>query len=291
VAALALVAGAALAFLLLTRPEHVGALPARTADLANGEKLYHVASCAYCHRAPDAPATNPGLPAGGAPFATPVGTFYPGNLTPDRETGLGAWTEAQFVDAMVHGTSPGGGHYFPAFPYASFRAMPLDDVRDLRAYLLTLPPVRSGPPRPPSVALEPLARRGVGLWKRLALGTYAPAAAPREPGLRRGEYLANGPGHCGECHTPRDMAMRPDPRRHLAGAPHPAGEGKVPSLRGLVARGRYADAADLALALQHGEALGYDKLSSGGMGAIQANLARLPESDVLSVAQYLVTLD
>jgi hypothetical protein len=77
----------------------------------------------------------------------------------------------------------------------------------------------------------------------------------------------------------------------MAGGPAPGGEGKVPSLRGLVARRRYADAADLALALQHGEALGYDKLSSGGMGAIQANLARLPESDLLSIAQYLVTLD
>jgi mono/diheme cytochrome c family protein len=292
-AALALVAGAVVALLLLTRPEHVpgSALPARTPDLDNGERLYHAASCAYCHRAADAPATNPGPPAGGAPFATPVGTFYPGNLTPDRETGLGTWTEAQFVDAMVHGTSPDGRHYFPAFPYSSFRAMPLDDVRDLRAYLMSLPPVPSGPLRPATVALEPLARRGVGLWKRVALGTYAPTPAPREPGLRRGEYLANGPGHCGECHTPRDLAMRPDGRRQFAGGPHPAGEGKVPSLRGLVVRKRYADAADLALALQHGETLGYDKLSSGGMGAIQSSLARLPESDLLSIAQYLVTLN
>lgn len=293
-AALALVAGAAAAFLLLTRPERLPrtARAPRTPDLANGERLYHAASCAYCHRASQAPPTRPGPPVGGAPFPTPVGVFYPGNLTPDRETGLGAWTEAEFVDAMVNGTSPDGRHYFPAFPYASFRAMPLDDVLDLHAYLMSLAAARSAPAPPPTVPLEPLARRGVGLWKRLALGAYTADTPPaREPGRRRGEYLANGPGHCGECHTPRDRLMRPDPGRPFVGGPHPAGEGQVPSLRGLVARGRYKDAADLALALQQGETFGYDKLSSGGMGAIQANLARLPESDLLSMAEYLVTLD
>jgi mono/diheme cytochrome c family protein len=292
-AALAVVAGAAAVFLLLTRPERLahGTLAPRTPDVANGERIYHAASCAYCHRAPGAGPTSPGVPSGGGPFPTPVGTFYPGNLTPDRDTGLGNWTEAQFVDAMVDGTSPDGRHYFPAFPYASFRAMALDDVRDLHAYLASLPPVRSAAPRAPTVPFEPLARRSVGLWKRLALGAPGAAVSPREPGVRRGEYLVSGPGHCGECHTPRDGLMRLDVRRHLAGARHPAGEGQVPSLRGLVTRGRYKDAADLALALQQGETLGYEKLSSGGMGAIQANLARLPEADLLSIAQYLVTLN
>jgi mono/diheme cytochrome c family protein len=193
---------------------------------------------------------------------------------------------------MVHGTSPDGGHYFPAFPYASFRGMPLADVLDLRAYLMSLPATSAASPPRATVPLEPLARRGVGLWKRLALDApSSAAAAPSQPGARRGEYLVNGPGHCGECHTPRDLLMRPDGRRHLAGAPHPGGEGQVPSLRGLAARGRYQDAADLALALQQGETFGYDKLSSGGMGAIQANLAHLPEGDLHSIAQYLLTLD
>jgi mono/diheme cytochrome c family protein len=290
--ALVLVLAGAAAFFFLTRPERaLPALPARAADLAYGERIYHAASCAYCHRAPDAPATSPGPPTGGAPFRTPVGTFYPGNLTPDRDTGLGAWTEAQFVDAMVNGTSPDGRHYFPAFPYASFRRTSLDDVRDLRAYLMSLAAARGAAPRPPTVPLEPLARRGVGLWKLVALDAPPPDPAPRAPGIARGEYLVNGPGHCGECHTPRDLLMRLDARRHLAGAAHPAGEGQVPSLRGLVARQRYEDASDLVLALQEGETLGYDKLSSGGMGAIQANLARLPEADLQSIAQYLLTLD
>jgi mono/diheme cytochrome c family protein len=298
--ALAVLLVLAAGFLTLTRPQRVAAsaLPPGPRDLANGERLYHVASCGYCHRAAGASAIDPGPPTGGAPFPTPVGTFHPGNLTPDPQTGLGSWTPAQFVDAMVHGTAPDGRHYFPAFPYASFRRMPLTDVLDLHAYLTSLPPVRGAAPRAatmpiaPLAPLEPLARRGVGLWKRLAftadpLGAGSSAASD----VARGEYLVNGPGHCGECHTPRDRLMRSVESRHLAGAPHPAGEGQVPSLRRLVSRRRYADAEDLALALEHGETLGYEKLSSGGMAAIQANLARIPEADRLAIARYLVALD
>jgi mono/diheme cytochrome c family protein len=99
------------------------------------------------------------------------------------------------------------------------------------------------------------------------------------------------PGHCGECHTPRNLLMVPIDSRYLGGGRHPAGEGKVPSLRGLVARKRYTDAKDVTLALQFGETYGYDKLSSGGMGAIQTNLAQLPESDLRAIADYLVSLE
>lgn len=291
-AAVATLAAAAAVSLLATRPARLpdGSLPAHRADVANGERMYHAASCGYCHRSAQDEGPAAGLPVGDAPFRTPVGAFYPGNLTPDRETGLGAWTEAQFVDAMRHGTSPDGRHYFPAFPYGSFRRMRVEDVLDLFAYLRTLPPVRS-PHRPPQIPLERVARLGVGLWKAAALAPPGPTGGTGlDESGSRGAYLANGPGHCGECHTPRDLLMRPDERRHMAGGAHPAGEGSVPSLRGLVARGRYRDAADLALALQHGETFGYDKLSSGGMGAIQANLARLPEADLRALSDYLVGL-
>ena len=107
---------------------------------------------------------------------------------------------------------------------------------------------------------------------------------------KRGAYLVNAPGHCGECHTPKNWLMIEDLGRHMAGGPHPGGEGKVPSLRGLLARKKYKDAADLTLALQNGEELGYEDLSSGGMGAIQENLAQLPESDVRAIAEYLLSL-
>ncbi len=300
-AAAALLAAAAAAFWVATSPEILpaSAIPAHQPDLANGKTLFHAGSCLYCHQpAPDAKGADRSLPSGGAPFKTPVGTFYPQNLTPDRETGIGRWSESDFVNAMARGVSPGGRHYFPAFPYPSFRLMKVGDLLDLRAYLMSLPAVRS-PERPASLLLLPLprllplARRGVGLWK--LVGMRGSASVTTDPGRgaswNRGAYLVHAPGHCGECHTPRNLLMVPIEARYLGGGRHPAGEGNVPSLRRLVARKRYTDAKDLALALQFGETYGYDKLSSGGMGAIQTNLAQLPESDLRAIADYLVSLE
>jgi mono/diheme cytochrome c family protein len=169
--------------------------------------------------------------------------------------------------------------------------MPLEDVLDLHAYLASLPAVRS-PHRGPDLPIAAVARRGVGLWKRLGLRDRRFETDPaRSDSWNRGAYLTNGPGHCGECHTPRDWLMIADESRHLEGGPHPGGKGSVPSLRGLIGRGRYKDVSDLTLALQFGETLGYDKLSSGNMAKIQMNLARLPEGDVQAISEYLLSLD
>jgi mono/diheme cytochrome c family protein len=289
-AAAAAAAVAALLVLTAARPSGQ-ALPAHDPDSVRGELLYHAGGCISCHKA-SAAAGVAGLPTGEAPFATPVGTFWPGNLTPDRKTGLGSWTAEQFVDAMTRGVSPDGRHYFPAFPYPSYRHMHVEDLLDLWAYLQELEPVRS-PGRPPEVPMPGLSRRAVGLWKRLALDETGFRPDPgRSDAWNRGAYLVNGPGHCGECHTPRNALMIPDDSRALAGGPHPRGdEGEVPSLRGLEGRKRYSGVSDLVLALQFGETLGYDKLSSGGMADVQMNLAMLPEADLRAVAEYLLTLE
>jgi mono/diheme cytochrome c family protein len=191
---------------------------------------------------------------------------------------------------MRRGISPRGTHYFPAFPYASYRSMTMADLLDLRAYLMSLPAVKSRS-REAAVPMVALARRGVGLWKRVAFRqpTFSPEPG-HTPSWTRGAYLVNAPGHCGECHTPKDFLMVADLSRPMAGGPHPGGEGKVPSLRGLLARKKYKDVDDLILALQNGETLGYEHLSSGGMSSIQENLARLPESDVRAIAEYLLSL-
>jgi mono/diheme cytochrome c family protein len=281
------------AFWFLTRPSPppAAAIPPHEVDLHNGETLYHAGSCFACHRPPEgASGVDPALPSGGRRFPTPIGAFYPENLTPDVETGLGRWSESDFVNAMRRGISPRGTNYFPAFPYASYRGMTLPDLLDLRAYLMSLPPVKA-PHREPDVPLSRLARRGIALWKRVAFRRppFSPDPA-RPPTWKRGAYLVNAPGHCGECHTPRNWLMVADASRHLAGGRHPGGEGKVPSLHGLLARGRYEGVSDLTLALQNGETLGYKHLSSGGMGAIQENLAQLPEADVRAIAEYLLSL-
>jgi mono/diheme cytochrome c family protein len=231
------------------------------------------------------------LPSGGRPLKTPIGTVYPPNITPDKATGIGNWSTLDFVNAFHRGISPKASHYIPAFPYPSFHRMPLSDVLDLRAYALTLPGVNAANPPAINVPLPWILRRGVGLWKRLALDNQAFAPDPSKSAQwNRGAYLVNAPGHCGECHTPRNIVLVPDKNRLMAGAPHPEGKGRVPSLRNLIGRKRYADAEELTSAMRFGETMGFDRLSSGGMGDVQANLAMLPEEDVRAIAEYLISL-
>ena len=273
------------------RPLELAALPRHVGDPVNGQILYNAGGCAACHKpGPDLQDVDKSLPAGGAPFKTPIGVLYPPNLTPDPATGIGTWSDIEFVNAVQRGIAPDGSHLIPAFPYTSYAAMRTEDVLDIRAYLATLKPVVS-PARLAEIPLPFVLRRGIGLWKWLGLDTtpWQPDPAQSES-WNRGAYLVNGPGHCAECHTPRNIFMVRDDGKRFAGGAHPEGVGKVPSMRDLIGRKRYKDAADLALALANGELLGYDKMSSGGMGEVQTNLSKLPEADVAAIAEYLVSL-
>jgi mono/diheme cytochrome c family protein len=292
--ALALIAALGLAaFWLLSMPRPLTAadIPAHTPDVANGERLYHAAGCVSCHQpSPELAGVDGTIPAGGAPLETPIGTLYPMNLTPDPETGIGTWTDLDFLNAVQRGLSPEGEHLIPALPYTSYAHMKPEDVLDIRAFLATLAPVKS-PERAADITALPFIRRGVGLWKWVGLDTtpWTPDPSQSES-WNRGSYLVNGPGHCQECHTPRNIFMALDESRAFQGGPHPEGKGRVPSLRGLIEPARYSDAADLASALQYGDAMGYDKLSSGGMAQVRRNIAKLPEQDIQAIADYLASL-
>lgn len=279
-------------FLWASAPQTIdpAALPSHVGDKANGELLYHVGGCIACHKPAAADkAKDPLLPSGGAALKTPIGTFYPPNLTPDPETGIGAWTDIQFVNAMQRGVSPGGENLIPAFPYTSYTRMKVEDVLDIKAYLMSLAPVKAEN-KPADLSMAWLVRRSVGVWKRLALQPPLAPDPSRDAVWNRGYYLVNGPGHCAECHTPRNLLMIGDAARAFAGGPHPEGKGKVPSLLDLIGRGKYTDSQDLASALKDGEMGGYDNLSSSGMGDVQENLAKLPDADIKAIAEYLATL-
>ncbi len=291
VAALCVFGAAAFFFISQPQPLDGAVLPAHTADLKNGEILYNAGGCISCHK-PAKGVKQQKLPSGGAPLHTPIGTFYPPNITPDKATGIGSWTQLQFVNAMKRGLSPDGKHYFPAFPYTSYTHMTVGDLLDLHAYLLSLKAVETSSNKQTEIFGAPILRRGVGAWKRLGLNavTFKPDAK-QSARWNRGAYLVSGPGHCNECHTPRNFAMMSDFSKRLAGGPHPEGKGKVPSLVGLIARKKFKNIDDLNSALRYGEILGYEDMSSGGMGDVQTNMSKLPESDTKAIAEYILSLN
>lgn len=276
-----------------TSPETLDAatLPAKPGDPEKGAVLFLAGGCLGCHAPPEGSGRDKALPSGGHLLLSPFGNFYAPNITPDMASGIGAWSFADFATAMVKGTSPGGRHYYPAFPYSSYRYAALEDLADLFAYLKTLEPVSAEAPSPDLPLSGPL-RKFLGIWKVLALeGSHAKADSSKPESWNRGAYLVRSFGHCGECHTPRNVFFVMKPSRYLAGGPHPEGKGRVPSLIDLIGRGEYEDAAALKEAFEYGELFGYDGMSSGGMGEVQTNLSKLPAEDLDAIVEYLVSLD
>jgi len=297
-AAMVMVAGGA-AFWLLTAPSTTGALAlpaAYTPDAKNGEAVFNAGGCASCHAAPDdGKCDNPHYTdharlGGGRCLKTPFGTFNVPNISPDKADGIGAWTDAQFVTAVTRGVSPGGDHYYPAFPFTSYQRMTVADVLDLRAYLATLPAVAGKPPAH-ELPLIFRWRRLLGGWKLLYLDGAPFASDPKHSAeWNRGAYLVEGPGHCGECHTPRDLLGGAKRALHLAGAPAPeGGKGWVTNLTqskdGLGEWSKQDIASFLGTGLlPSGDVVG------GSMAAVQENIARLPTPDRLAIAEYLKSL-
>jgi mono/diheme cytochrome c family protein len=168
--------------------------------IAHGQALAVAGDCASCHTA------DPAKPfAGGKRIDTPFGAVYSPNLTPDRDTGIGAWSEADFRRALREGVSPTGSRYYPAFPYPYFTKLTRQDLAAIRAYLATLTPFRNSPPRPE--LYWPLNYRVVmRAWDSLFFrpGIFQPDQQ-KSAEWNRGAYLVNGAGHCGACHTPKDV--------------------------------------------------------------------------------------
>ena len=281
-----LVIAAALAwFLTAPQPLSASELPAHQPDLANGELILHAGGCTSCHAAPEAKGADKLKLAGGLELKTDFGTFRVPNISPDPETGIGGWSTLDFVNAVMRGVSPGGAHFYPAFPYPSYTRMRVEDVIDLKAFMDTLPPV------PNRVAGHDLSfpfniRRGVGVWKLLYLSdSPVLGLAGASESVRRGQYLAEGPGHCGECHTSRDAMGGLKTSLWLAGAPNPEGKGMIPNITPGPGGLEWSE-SEIVEAFKTGFKPDFDTLG-GRMVAVQENLAHLPDSDLQAIAAYL----
>lgn len=252
-------------------------------DPARGEAVYHAAGCGSCHMAPGAAEEARLVLSGGQQFETPFGVFVAPNISTDPVHGIGGWTVPMLANAVMAGVSPEGAHYYPAFPWDSYRGMTPQDLVDLHAWLATLP--ASAAPSLPHELPWPLQfRRGIGAWKlafgRLGWVVDAPDLTEAE---RRGRYLAEVLGHCGECHTPRGITGAPDTGRWLAGGPDASGKGRVPNITPAALDW---SVEEIAAYLTTGFTPDYDS-AGGHMALVVANFARLPDSDRAAVAAYL----
>jgi len=274
-------------FWIVTIPSTVpaNALGARTPDLANGKEMFYAGGCASCHATPGQDdRTRLG---GGLGLKSPFGTFYVPNISPDPNDGIGKWSEADFVTAMQKGTSPDGRHYFPAFPYTSYQRMRLDDVRDLFAHLKTLPPV-SGKVRDHDVPFPFNQRRALGGWKFLFLDGKPFTPDPSQSAAwNRGAYLVNGPGHCAECHSPRNALGGIVKAQRFAGGPNPEGEGWIPNITQQSLKD-YSE-KDIAYLLETGNTPEGDSVG-GAMTAVIRNTSQLTAEDRAAMALYIKSL-
>jgi len=249
----------------------------------NGEYLAAAAGCVGCHTD-----TKPGAAkfAGGRALDTPFGTFYGPNITPHPQTGLGNWSEADFLRAIRLGERPDGAHYFPAFPYPSFSGMSDNDIRDLWAYLKTLAPVNQAN-RAHDLRFPFGWRVLVTFWKWLF---FTPGPSVPDPKLsvavNRGSYLVRVLGHCGECHTPRNFLGGPKADSQFAGAKLP--EGRSPNLTPTRLQ-KWSD-ADLKQFLQSGITQEGDLVAETMGEVVQNTTSKLRPDDVLAMIAYLRSL-
>jgi mono/diheme cytochrome c family protein len=279
--------GAAVALWVLSAPATIAAseLGPHTPDLANGKTMFIIGGCSSCHAVPNqGDRTKLG---GGLALTSPFGTFYVPNISSDRKDGIGGWSEAQFVTAMVKGTSPTGENLYPAFPYSSYQNMSLDDLRDLFAYLKTLLAV-SGKVRDHDVPFPYNIRRGLGLWKLLFLSGEQVQPDPTQSAeWNRGAYLVNGPGHCAECHSPRNFLGAIIASKRFTGGPSPTQQGGVPD----ITQGKLQDwsVADIAEVLESGMTPDADRVG-GLMVDVVRNTSQLSDDDRHAMAVYIKSL-
>ncbi|MDE1150220.1 MAG: cytochrome c [Azospirillaceae bacterium] len=265
-------------------PTGVPAELANASLLERGAYLTAAADCQACHT------VEGGTPyAGGRAFKLPFGTLYTPNITSDPDTGIGRWSDADFLKTLRDGVGPGGRHLYPALPYASYTLMTDDDLLAIKAYLASLPPVKRAN-RPDTFGFPYNQRWLMAFWGAL----YNPdhrfePVAERSPEWNRGAYLVEGAAHCGECHTPRTLAQAMDTRHKLAGGQAEGWNAYNITPDQTSGIGTWS-AAEIEAYLAHGHAKGKSVASGPMREAVTLSFSKLTASDITAIRTYLQTV-
>jgi mono/diheme cytochrome c family protein len=259
----------------------------RDPAVVRGEYLVRAGGCISCHTADDADSA---LLAGGHALDSPFGTFYAPNITPDKDTGIGNWSDADFLNAFWEGVGPGGRYYYPAFPFPAYTGISREDLLAIKAYLFSLEPVRREN-RPHELAWYVDTRLAAAAWQLLFFDAGRFRADPgRSADWNRGAYLVRHLGHCGECHTPRNRFGATLAGEDMAGGTGPGGK-KVPNITpeptdgiGKWSRG------DLELFLELGMMPDGDFAGGSMTAVIDDNTSQLTPEDRADIAVYLESL-
>lgn len=260
-------------------------------ELDRGRRVFHATGGCSCHTNYPGEGDEAPLLAGGRPLETPFGVFYSTNITSDPETGLGRWSDADFIRAMREGLSPEGQHYFPVFPYTSFSGLRDEDLIDLKAYLDSLPAIQRVN-RDPDAPFPFSWRATLTGWKWL---NFDPQQIDkdndRSPEWNRGNYLVRAAAHCGECHTPRTLTGGLDQNMWLAGSEEgPEGElaaNITPHAETGI--GRWTT-PDLVWYLEMGIKPDGDDTQGLMSEVIEHGYTNLPKSDLEAIATYLKSI-
>ena len=252
--------------------------------IERGEYLVRAGGCFSCHTVPGGEKL-----AGGRALATPFGTFYTPNITPDPATGIGRWTDAQFLRALREGISPEGANYFPVFPYASFSRITYSDALAIKAYLFSLPSVRQQN-RPHDVVF-PFSWRFLQTGWKLLFFTQGPfqQVPGHSAAYNRGAYLVTALAHCGECHTPRNILGATRSGLQLTGTPNGPDGQLVPNITpdpdtGI---GKW-DKEDVVELLRTGVTPEQSRVKGAMREVVEDGLRYLSEDDLEAIADYLL---
>lgn len=267
----------------LTQAEVAGFEP----DLERGEVVFFAAGCASCHTATDNETAGNEIEgeiilSGGKKFATEFGTFIAPNITSDKQHGIGDWSKLQFVNAVLKGVGTQNQHYYPAFPYASYSKMTLSDAVSLYGYLQKITP-SSTPSQTSDVSFPFNIRRGLGMWKLLFAYDQWVVKGELSEQQSHGRYLVEALGHCGECHTSRNLLGGLQRSLWLQGAANPNGKGKIPDIS---PGGLNWSENDIAEYLKSGFTPDFDT-AGGEMVDVIKNTSKLTDEDRQAIASYL----